>query len=48
MTIIMQTFDRAFRYYDLSASATLGVATLLISAVLAGVYFLSLRRQTQE
>jgi multiple sugar transport system permease protein len=48
MTLIMQTFDRAFRYYDLSASATLGVATLLISAVLAGVYFLSLRRQTQE
>jgi multiple sugar transport system permease protein len=48
MTLIMQTFDRAFRYYDLSASATLGVATLLISAVLAGVYFYSLRRQTQE
>jgi len=48
MTIIMQTFDRAFRYYDLSSSATLGVATLLISAVLAGVYFLSLRRQTQQ
>jgi ABC-type sugar transport system permease subunit len=47
MTIIMQTFDRAFRYYDLSASATLGVATLLISAVLAGVYFLSLKRQSQ-
>ncbi len=48
MTLIMQTFDRAFRYYDLSASATLGVATLVISAVLAGVYFYSLRRQTQE
>jgi ABC-type sugar transport system permease subunit len=48
MTLIMQTFDRAFRYYDLSYSATLGVATLLISAVLAAIYFRSLRRQAGE
>jgi multiple sugar transport system permease protein len=27
LTLIMQTFDRAFRFYDLSTSATLGVAT---------------------
>jgi len=48
MTLIMQTFDRAFRYYDLSASATLGIATLLISAVLAAIYFRSLRSQAQD
>ena len=46
-TLIMHTFDRAFRYYDLSYSATLGVATLLISAVLAVLYLRSIRRQAQ-
>ncbi len=46
-TLIMQTFDRAFRYYDLSYSATLGVATLTISALLAALYLRSIRRQVQ-
>jgi multiple sugar transport system permease protein len=46
-TLIMQTFDRAFRYYDLSYSATLGVATLMISALLAALYLRSIRRQVQ-
>jgi len=44
-TLIMQTFDRAFRYYDLSYSATLGVATLIVSALLAALYLRSIRRQ---
>jgi ABC-type sugar transport system permease subunit len=46
MTLIMQTFDRAFRYYDLSYSAALGVATLAISSLLAAVYLRTLRRET--
>jgi ABC-type sugar transport system permease subunit len=48
LTLIMQTFDRAFRFYDLSYSATLGVATLAISAVLAAIYLRTLRRDVQE
>jgi multiple sugar transport system permease protein len=48
LTLIMQTFDRAFRFYDLSYSATLGVATLAISAILAAIYLRTLKRDTQE
>ena len=48
LTLIMQTFDRAFRFYDLSYSATLGVATLAISAILAAIYLRTLTRDTQE
>jgi arabinogalactan oligomer/maltooligosaccharide transport system permease protein len=44
-TLVMQTFDRAFRYYDLSYSATLGVATLVISSMLAALYLRSIRNQ---
>jgi ABC-type sugar transport system permease subunit len=47
-TLIMETFDRAFRYYDLSTSATLGVITLLISSLMAAVYLRSIRRQVQQ
>ncbi|HEY4201893.1 MAG TPA: sugar ABC transporter permease [Devosiaceae bacterium] len=47
-TLTMETFDRAFRYYDLSYSATLGVATLIISAVMAAFYLRTLRRQGAE
>jgi multiple sugar transport system permease protein len=46
MTLIMQTFDRAFRYYDLSYSAALGVTTLAISALLAALYLRTLSRET--
>jgi multiple sugar transport system permease protein len=48
LTLIMQTFDRAFRFYDLSYSATLGVATLAISGILAAIYLRTLKRDTQE
>lgn len=44
-TLVMETFDRAFRYYDLGYSATLGVATLVISAMMAAVYIRSLGRE---
>ena len=47
-TLIMETFDRAFRYYDLSTSATLGVITLLISSFMAAIYLRSIRRQVHE
>lgn len=48
LTLIMQTFDRAFRFYDLSYSATLGVATLAISGVLAAIYLRTLKRDAQQ
>jgi multiple sugar transport system permease protein len=48
LTLIMQTFDRAFRFYDLSYSATLGVATLAISGILAAIYLRTLKRDAQE
>ncbi len=48
LTLIMQTFDRAFRYYDLSTSATLGVATLAISALMATIYLRTLRRDGKD
>ena len=47
-TIIMETFDKAFRYYNLSDSATLGVITLLISAVMAAFYVHSIRKQALQ
>ena len=47
-TLTMNTFDRAFRYYDLSYSATLGVATMIISAFMAAIYLRSLRRQAMN
>jgi ABC-type sugar transport system permease subunit len=47
LTLIMETFDRAFRYYDLSTSATLGVATLAISALMAAVYLRTLRGEAK-
>lgn len=47
MTLIMETFDRAFRYYDLSTSATLGVATLIISSLMAALYLRTLKRDEQ-
>lgn len=47
-TLIMETFDRAFRYYDLSTSATLGVATLAISALMAAIYLRTLRGKAED
>jgi multiple sugar transport system permease protein len=43
-TLVIRVYDTAFRFFDLSYGATLGVAGLVLTALITAVYFLAQRR----
>lgn len=47
-TLVIRVYNTAFRFYDLSFGATLGVAGLVLSLAITVLYFWSQRRWTTE